>query len=186
MYLIAGLGNPGNRYSGTKHNVGFAAVDYLADKYNVKINKIKFKSLYGEMNINGEKVLLMKPQTFMNNSGESIREVKEYFKIPVENIIIIQDDIDLEPGKLRLRRKGSAGSHNGLKSIIYLLQDEKFPRVKIGIGKQRPGQDLAEYVLSGFRKEEADIIKEAVETAGDAAVSIVSDGIDKAMNRYNS
>lgn len=185
MYLIVGLGNPGNRYVNTKHNVGFNTIDCLSEKLNVKINKIKFKSIYGETNIAGDKVILMKPQTFMNKSGESVREAKEYFKIPSENIIVIQDDIDLDIGKIRLRRKGSAGSHNGLKSIIYLLKEENFPRIKIGIGRQETGQDLADYVLTGFKKEDRFLIDEAIEGAAEASISIVKDGIDKAMNKYN-
>lgn len=185
MYLIVGLGNPGSRYRNTKHNVGFGAIDYLAEEYGVKINKIKFKSVYGELNVSGEKVILMKPQTFMNKSGESVREAKEYFKIPTENIIVIQDDIDLAVGALRIRRKGSAGSHNGMKSIIYLLKEDEFPRVKIGIGRQEPGRDLADYVLSGFRKEDAQDVEDAIKKAGDASIAIVRDGIDKAMNEFN-
>lgn len=185
LYLIVGLGNPGSRYRNTKHNVGFGAIDYLAEEYGVKINKIKFKSVYGELNVSGEKVILMKPQTFMNKSGESVREAKEYFKIPTENIIVIQDDIDLAVGALRIRRKGSAGSHNGMKSIIYLLKEDEFPRVKIGIGRQEPGRDLADYVLSGFRKEDAQDVEDAIKKAGDASIAIVRDGIDKAMNEFN-
>lgn len=186
MYLIAGLGNPGNKYKGTKHNVGFETIDYLSDKYNTKINKIKFKSIFGEVNIDGQKVILMKPQTFMNNSGEAIREAKEYYKIPIENIIVIQDDIDLDLGKLRVKRKGSSGSHNGLKSIIYQIQDENFPRVKIGVGRQNPGEDLANYVLTGFKREDIPMMEETIKTAGEAAISIVENGIDKTLNKYNS
>ena len=134
MYIIAGLGNPGREYDMTRHNIGFEVIDYLAEQYNVKVNKLKFKSLYGETNLGGEKVYLVKPQTYMNLSGEAIREFCAFYKIPSENVIIINDDISLEAGKVRIRRKGSAGGHNGLKSIIYQLGTDEFPRIKMGVG----------------------------------------------------
>lgn len=185
MYVIVGLGNPGTKYSGTRHNVGFDVIDCLADKYGVKINKMKFKSLYNEISLEGEKVIILKPQTYMNNSGQSVKEIKEYFKVPVENIVVVQDDIDLELGKIRIRRKGSAGSHNGLKSIISLLQEDKFPRIKIGVGRPVEGQDLADFVLSGFRREERMAIEQSIEKSAEAVEAIVKHGLDRSMNEYN-
>ena len=187
MYIIAGLGNPGREYDMTRHNIGFEVIDYMADQFNVKINKLKFKALYGEVNIAGEKVYLMKPQTFMNLSGEAIREFSAFFKIPAENIIIINDDISLERGKIRIRRKGSAGGHNGLKSIIYQLQTDEFPRIKMGVGAPtHEDYDLADFVLGRFSKEEIPILEDAIIKASKAAEEIIKKGIDSAMNKYSS
>ncbi len=185
MYIIAGLGNPGKEYDMTRHNIGFEVIDYIADKYKVKVNKLKFKSLFGEMNIGGEKVYLIKPQTYMNLSGEAIREFSAFYKIPPQNIIIINDDISLETGKLRIRRKGSAGGHNGLKSIIYQLNSDEFPRIKMGVGENKQG-DLADYVLGRFKKEEIPIMEDAIIRAAEASVEIVKSGIDSAMNKFSS
>ncbi len=185
MFVIVGLGNPGNAYKGTRHNIGFEVIDYLAEKNNIKVNKIKFKSVYGEGNIGGEKVLLVKPQTFMNRSGETVRDIYNYFKLPIENLIILVDDIDIDFASVRIRRKGTAGSHNGLKSIIYLLQRDDFPRIKIGIGKKRDQEDLADFVLSKFSKDELFDIRNSIEVSSKACEDIIKIGIENAMNIYN-
>ena len=186
MFVVVGLGNPGKNYANTRHNVGFDTLDLLAHRNNIKINKIKFKSVYGEGSIGGEKVLLLKPQTYMNNSGIAILELYNFYKLSIKNIIVVVDDIDIEFGTIRVKGKGSAGSHNGLKSIIYHLQSEDFPRVKIGIGEKREGQDLANFVLSKFTKDERVDIDAAIEKAALAVETIVNYDINKAMNEFNS
>jgi len=184
MYIIVGLGNPGRQYDGTRHNVGFHVIDLLAQRHNIKVNKLKHKALYGEGFWAGEKVILAKPQTFMNLSGESVRDMVEFYKIEPENLIVVYDDIDIDTGLLRIRMKGSAGSHNGMKSIIYQVQSQDFPRVRIGIGRPE-FEDLSSYVLGKFTKDEIPLIKDAIENASDAIEMIVEKGIDLAMNRYN-
>ena len=187
MYLIAGLGNPGTKYEMTRHNIGFHTIDYIADELGVKVKKLKYKGLYGECEIGGEKVLLLKPQTFMNLSGESIVEFVKFFKIPVENVIIISDDISLDTGRIRVRPKGSAGGHNGLKSIIYMLSSDAFPRIRIGVGA--PGHsdyDLADYVLGKFSKDEIPVLEDAIIKAYKAAQEIIKRGVGSAMNKFNS
>lgn len=185
MYVVVGLGNPGKDYANTRHNIGFNTVDLIGKRNNINLNKIKFNSVYGEGNIGGQKILLVKPQTYMNNSGTSVREVSQYYKVPIENIIVVVDDIDIEFSSVKLRAKGSAGSHNGLKSIINHLQKEDFPRVKVGIGKKHENQDLADFVLSRFSKDEQIDIDMSIITAAEAVESIIKDGIDIAMNKYN-
>lgn len=186
-YMIVGLGNPGKQYESTRHNAGFICIDILAEKYGIKINKLKFKSLLGEGRIEGKRCLLLKPQTFMNLSGEAVREAADFYKIPPERIIVICDDISLEPGKIRIRRKGSAGGQNGLKNIILHLNGDNFPRIKVGIGaKPNPEYDLADWVLSHFSKDEAKLIKDAAEKVIGATEYMVKDNIDKAMSDYNS
>lgn len=186
MYIIAGLGNPGRNYTGTRHNIGFEAADALASKFDIKFNKTKFKADIGEGIIGGEKVILAKPQTFMNLSGESIRPLRDWYKVPDENIIIIYDDISLPLGKLRLRAKGSAGGHNGMKSIIYQLGTDLFPRLKIGVGApQNENIDLADFVLGKFSKEETKILTESVIKATEAVESIVLRGVGETMSRFN-
>jgi PTH1 family peptidyl-tRNA hydrolase len=185
IFLIAGLGNPGSKYDNTRHNVGFDAIDYLSAKLNVKLSRIGFKGVYGEGEIDGTRTILLKPQTFMNLSGESIREIVAWYKIPVEKVLVIYDDIDLEPGKIRVRPKGSSGTHNGMKSIIYQLQSDGFPRIRIGIGRAPEKWDLADYVLSKFSKEDREVINGSIEKAVDAAVTIVGKGVEKAMNSFN-
>lgn len=186
-YFIVGLGNPGRQYETTRHNAGFICLDMLAEKYNAKVNKLKFKSLMGEARIGGARCLLLKPQTFMNLSGEAVRDAVEFYKIPPERIIVIFDDISLEPGKLRIRRKGSAGTHNGMKNIIYHLKTDMIPRIKIGVGERpNPEYDLADWVLSHFTKKEAEEIKKAAENAIGAVELMVKDQIDKAMSDFNS
>ena len=185
MYVVVGLGNPGKDYTKTRHNIGFNVVDLIAKRNNINLNKIKFQSVYGEGIIGGEKILLMKPQTFMNNSGISVRDVYQYYKIPIENIIVVVDDIDIDFSTVRIRAKGSAGSHNGLKSIINYLGNENFPRVKVGIGKKYENQDLASFVLSRFSPDEQEDINISLVTAAEAVESIIKDGINQAMNKYN-
>lgn len=186
MYIIAGLGNPGKKYVGTRHNMGFEALDAVAAKYDIAIKKAKFNALYGEGTIEGEKVVLVKPQTYMNLSGESIREFKSWYKTDDSQIIIIYDDVSLPVGKMRIRPKGSAGGHNGMKSIIYQLGSEDFPRIKIGVGSpDNPDYDLADYVLGKFTKAEVkELIQKAIDTA-DAVGEIIKNGIEKAMTKYN-
>ena len=185
MKIIAGLGNPGKEYENTKHNVGFLTIDILAEKYGIKVNKIKFKGLVGEGMIGTEKVILVKPQTYMNLSGQCIREIVAFYKLDMEDLVVIYDDIDLPMGNLRIRKKGSAGTHNGMRSIIYDLQDDGFPRVRVGIGGERKG-DLANYVISGFSGDDRKLIEEAIVKAADAVTCLVEDGIDRAMVDYNT
>lgn len=185
MFVVVGLGNPGKDYAKTRHNVGFDTIDLLAERNNIKLNKIKFKSVYGEGFINGKKVILVKPQTYMNNSGESLRDIYNFYKVPIENIIVIVDDVDIEFAQVRIRGKGGAGSHNGLRSIIYLLKRDDFPRIRIGIGKNRVGQDLANFVLSRFSKEERQVIEESILTGAEAVETIIKNGIDEGMNQFN-
>ena len=184
MYMIAGLGNPGKRYENTRHNIGFIALDLLAERNDIKINKIKHKALVGEGRISGQKVLLIKPQTYMNLSGQSIREVMEYYKEEIDHLIVIYDDIYIPVGTVRIRKKGSAGTHNGMRSIVYDLKSDQFPRIRIGMGSSHKG-DLRDFVIGGFSKEEKEPLEEAVRRAVLAAECIVEKGIDKAMNEYN-
>lgn len=186
-YLIVGLGNPGRQYELTRHNAGFLFADLLADKSNEKISKIQFKSVTALTDVGGHKCLLMKPQTFMNNSGEAVKQAAAFYKIPPEKIIVVFDDISLPCGKLRIRRKGSAGGHNGIKSIISHLGSDNFPRVKLGVGeKPHPEYDLADWVLSNFKKDEIPALREAAEKACDAVELIVKGDTDKAMSNFNS
>ena len=186
-FLIVGLGNPGKKYELTRHNAGFLFADLLADKQGVKISKIQFKSVTADIELAGKKCLLMKPQTFMNNSGEAVKQAAAFYKIPPEKIIVVFDDISLPCGKLRIRRKGSDGGHNGIKSIIYLLNSDKFPRVKLGIGeKHHPDYELADWVLSAFKKDELSALREAAENACSAVELMVQGDIDRAMSNFNS
>lgn len=186
-YMIVGLGNPGKKYEFTKHNAGFLCIDLFAQNLGVKIDRLKFKALIADVKIGEKRCLLMKPQTFMNLSGEAVREAAEFYKIPCEKIIVIFDDISLEPGKLRIRRKGSDGGHNGIKSIIYQLQSDNFPRIKLGIGKKpHPDFDLADWVLEPFTKDALAALRSAADNAC-AAIELMIDGkIDEAMSKYNS
>lgn len=186
-YLIVGLGNPGRQYELTRHNAGFLFADLLADKNSTNINKIQFKSVTASVDVGGHKCLLIKPQTFMNNSGEAVKQAAAFYKIPPERIIVVFDDISLPCGKLRIRRKGSAGGHNGIKSIIYHLNSDNFPRIKLGVGeKPHPDYDLADWVLSNFKKDEIPALREAAEKACDAVELIVKGDTDKAMSNFNS
>ena len=185
-HIIAGLGNPGTEYEKTRHNAGFLAIDYIASKYNVNINKLKFKALVAEADISGKRVLLMKPQTFMNSSGEAIGEAAAFYKIPAENILILHDEISFDAGIIRIRRKGSAGGHNGLKSIIAHISSEAFPRIKIGVGqKPSPDYDLVKWVLGRFPAEDIKRIEDRFSDILNSAELILSDEIDSAMNKYS-
>ncbi len=185
MYVIAGLGNPGKKYENTRHNMGFLTLDALSEKYGIKVGKIRHKAFVGEGNIAGEKVILVKPQTYMNLSGESLREVVAYYKVPIENLLVIYDDMDLETGTLRIRKKGSSGGHNGMKSVIYQLQDDGFPRIRIGIGSNDAG-DWKDYVCGAITEKEEAILKGTIDMAVDAITCMIENGIDIAMNRYNA
>jgi len=186
MYIIVGLGNPGKQYTHTRHNVGFDTIDILADKYRISINDKKHKALYGKGTIENQKVILVKPQTFMNLSGESVRAFIDYYKVDEqEELIIIYDDISLEPGQLRLRVKGSAGGHNGIKSIIRHLGGQVFKRVKVGIGEKPRCYDLADYVLSRFSKAERELVDDSLERAANAVVKMITGNMEAAMNEYN-
>jgi PTH1 family peptidyl-tRNA hydrolase len=185
MYIIAGLGNPGMEYMGTRHNAGFSVIDELADKYNISVDMCKHKGLLGKGVIAGEKVILVKPQTYMNNSGECIREVMDYYKEDISHLLVIFDDISLEPGKLRLRPKGSAGGHNGIKSIIAHMGSDQFQRVKFGVGSKPQGWDLVDWVLGKFPTDQYELLRESNKRACDAVECILTEGIESAMNRYN-
>ena len=185
-WLIVGLGNPGKEYERTRHNAGFRAVDILADKLNVKIDKLKFQGLYCQTNYNGVKLFLLKPQTYMNLSGRSVLQLSAYFNVPPQRIIVMFDDISLEPGRLRLRADGSAGGHNGIKSIIQEVGSQAFPRVKIGVGaKPNPNYDLADWVLSSFSALEERALSVSLNNAADAALAIIDHGVPEAANRFN-
>lgn len=184
-YIIAGLGNPDRKYENTRHNAGFMTLDFLADRLDVRIDRIKYKSLCTTAVINDKKVLLMKPSTYMNNSGLAVKEAMSFFKIPPEKTLIVLDDISLDVGKLRIRRKGSDGGHNGMKNIIYLSGSDQFPRIKIGVGKKPEQWDLADWVLSTFTSTEQKSLQTAVENACSAIELIIGGQTDKAMNLYN-
>ena len=183
MYAIIGLGNPGKEYENTRHNMGFKTMDVLAQKTNTKIEKIKFRSLIGETMINGNKVILVKPQTYMNNSGIAVREVSEYYKIDPENILVIYDDVDLPEGTIRIRPFGSAGTHNGMKSVVYQLFSDRFPRIRIGIGGAHG--DMIDYVIGNVSKEDISTFQEAWERAAEATICYIEEGIEIAMNKFN-
>lgn len=186
MYIIAGLGNPSLKYKGTRHNMGYDAIDNIADRNNISFNIRKFKSLCGSGVIQGEKVLLLKPETFMNLSGEAVKAAVDFYKInPEDELIVIYDDISLAPGKLRIRAKGSAGGHNGIKNIISHLRTEKFKRIKVGVGDKPEGMDLADFVLGRFQKIERITVDKGLDDAAKAVEVIIAEGIDKAMNMFN-
>lgn len=187
MYVIAGLGNPKKEYENTRHNIGFAVIDMLAERHGIRISEARHKGLIGKGFINGEKVILVKPLTYMNLSGECIREVLDYYKVDAkENLIVLHDDISLEPGTVRIRKKGSAGGHNGLKNIILHLGHDTFQRVKIGVGEKPEGYDLADYVLGHFSKQEKELMEQVASQVCDAVEVMMKDGPDAAMNRFNS
>ena len=186
-FLIVGLGNLGRQYENTRHNAGFITLDVIAEKAGARVDRIKFKGLCGEGMLGGKKVLFLKPSTFMNLSGQAVQEAMAFYKLPPEKVLVIFDDISLEPGRLRIRRKGSDGGHNGIKNIIYLSGKDTFPRIKMGVGKKpNPGWDLADWVLSRFTEDELKAIQDAAERAASAAELIVQGKIDEAMNRYTS
>ena len=186
-FLIVGLGNPGRQYENTRHNAGFITLDVIAEKAGARVDRIKFKGLCGEGMLGGKKVLFLKPSTFMNLSGQSVQEAMSFYKLPPEKVLVIFDDISLDPSKLRIRRKGSDGGHNGIKNIIYLSGKDTFPRIKMGVGKKpNPGWDLADWVLSRFTEDEQKALLDAAGKAASAAELIVQGNIDKAMNLYTS
>lgn len=185
MKLIVGLGNPTKEYEGTRHNIGFMAIDALAEEYGIRVDTLKHKAMIGKGMIEGQKVILAKPVTYMNLSGEAVREITDYYKIPAEDVIVIFDDISLDVGMIRIRRKGSAGGHNGIKSIISHLGTMDFPRIKVGIGAKREGQDLADYVLGRFSKADREILTEALKDVKKAVSHMVWDEITEAMNAFN-
>lgn len=184
MYLIVGLGNPENDYSNTRHNMGFNVVNKLAEKYGISIDRNKFKALYGIGNVNGEKIMLLKPQTFMNLSGESVIEAVNYYKIDLDKILVVYDDMDIEPGKIRIRKSGSPGSHNGIKSVTQCLNSQNFARVRVGIGKP-VSKDIIGYVIGAIDDEDKEDLKNGVDKATDAVCAILEHGIDFAMNKFN-
>ena len=185
-WLIVGLGNPGKEYAHTRHNAGFRALDVLADKLGCKVDKLKYQGLYCQVNYDGKKIFLLKPQTYMNLSGRSVLQLSSYFNIPPQRIIVLFDDISLVPGRLRIRGDGSAGGHNGIKSIIAEVGSQDFPRVKIGVGgKAHPDQDLANHVLSGFTALEEKALAFSLKNAADAALMIIEKGVPEAANKFN-
>ena len=185
-WLLVGLGNPGDHYAKTRHNVGFRAIDALAKRLGVKVDRAKFRGLYGQAVFEGQKLILLKPQTFMNNSGLSVMDAARFYKLPPERVIVIFDDISLDVGRLRVRADGSAGGHNGIKSIIGGLNSQAFPRVKIGVGaKPHPDYELADWVLSNFSASEEKTLGPAIERAGEAALAVLTDGVPAAANRFN-
>ncbi len=185
MHIIIGLGNPTREYQATRHNIGFDAITRIADDYHISLDFKKHKAICGKGYVEGEKVILAQPQTYMNLSGESVRELIDFYKVAPEDVIIIYDDISLEVGQLRLRTKGSAGGHNGIKSIISHLGTQEFPRIKVGVGDKPRGWDLADYVLSRYNDEEQPVIREALKNTSEAVKTILKDGMETAMNIYN-
>lgn len=183
MYIIVGLGNPGRDYENTRHNTGFDVVQYFADRYDISINRSKFKALCGEGIVGGSKVVLLKPQTYMNLSGESVLDAVQFYKIGMENLIIIYDDVSLPLGRIRIRPSGSDGGHNGMKSIIYQLGNNNFPRLRVGIGA--PGDNMVDYVIGKFSQEERRIMDDVCKVASDAVFAIINEGVLAAMNKYN-
>ncbi len=185
-WLVVGLGNPGDNYSRTRHNAGFRAVDILGDKLGIRIDRAKYRGLYGQGTYKGQKLILLKPQTFMNLSGLSVMDAARFYKLPPEKIIVLFDDISLDVGRLRIRGDGSAGGHNGIKSIIGSINSQSFPRVKIGVGaKPHPDYELADWVLSAFRPEEEKALAPALERAADATLTLIEHGVYEAANRFN-
>lgn len=186
MYIIAGLGNPGAQYENTRHNAGFLAIEWLQEEYRGTAYKLKHHAQISECKINGERVLLVRPQTYMNNSGESLREILEFYKEDLSHLIVIYDDIDLPAGAVRVRQKGSAGTHNGMRSLLQHLNSGDFPRVRVGIGRpSHPGMELADFVLGRFAKDELPLMREAVINGAKAAAAIVTRGCEAAMGEYN-
>ena len=185
MYLIVGLGNPENDYSRTRHNMGFEVINKLAKEYEIDLSRNKFDGIYGTGIIEGEKVILLKPQTYMNNSGESVIQFKNFYKLEDKDILVISDDIDIDIESIRIKRNGSAGSHNGLKSIVHCLQTEDFPRVRVGVGQPKEDETLVEYVIGYVPNEEYERLEKGIEKAKEAVKVILKDGIENAMNKFN-
>lgn len=185
MYLIVGLGNPESDYAKTRHNMGFNVVNQLAKEYGIEVARTKFNSQYEKAVIEGQKALLVKPQTFMNASGEAVIEFAKFYKVELDKIVIIYDDIDIEPGKIRIRKNGSPGTHNGMKSVVHFLNSEEFPRIRVGIGKPKEEQDMIEYVIGAIPEEEKIKLEEGTKKAKEAIIELLKNGIDVAMNKYN-
>ncbi len=185
MYLIIGLGNPEKDYSNTRHNMGFNTINKIAKQYEIEVIKTKFKGLYGSGIIEGEKVILLKPQTFMNLSGESVKEIIQFYKVDEEQIIVIYDDIDIEPGTIKIRKAGGPGTHNGMKSVVHELNTQNFKRVRVGIGSPIEKADLIEYVIGAIPEEEKEKLEKGTELAKEAVIEIIKNGIDIAMNKFN-
>lgn len=185
MYLIVGLGNPEKEYANTRHNMGFNVINKIAEEYKIEVTNNKYEALFWMGEIEGEKIILLKPQTFMNESGRSVIKFRNFYKIPEENVLVIYDDIDLEPAKIRIRKKGSPGTHNGMKSVTQNLGTNNFPRVRVGIGSPVYKDDLINYVIGKISKEEAVKLDEGVEKAKNAVIEIIKNGVDVAMNKYN-
>lgn len=186
LHVVVGLGNLGKQYDRTRHNVGFEVVDVLSENHSIPISKAKHKGLLGEGKIAGKKVILLKPQTYMNLSGESVREILEFYKLEPSKLIIVYDDIDVLPGEIKVRSKGSGGTHNGMRSILYHLQTDAFPRVRIGIGKPHGQMDLADFVLSKFKADEIKLMQEVISKAASAIECMIGEGVESAMNRFNA
>lgn len=185
MYLIVGLGNPEADYNQTRHNMGVHVINELAKQYEIEISRTKFDGIFGTGVIEGEKVILLKPQTYMNSSGESVIQFKNFYKLDNSNIIVVYDDIDLEPGDVRIRRKGGPGTHNGMKSVVHFLNSDEFPRVRVGIGMPNPDVNLIEHVIGAVEESEWMLLNEGTQRAKEAIIEILKNGIDKAMNLYN-
>ena len=186
IWLIAGLGNPESKYDGSRHNAGFAALDYLAGKWGISVSKTKFQGLWGQGEVSGHKVVLLKPLTYMSLSGDSIAPLAAFFKLPADHVVVLCDDITQNPGKLRIRPSGSAGGHNGLKNIIAVLGTDAFPRIRIGVGAPpHPDYDMADWVLGTLQNQDAETMAEAAQRAADACVCYITEGAQQAMNRYN-
>lgn len=185
MYVIIGLGNPEKDYSNTRHNMGFNTINKLANQYEIEVTKSKFKGLYGTGMIEGEKVILLKPQTFMNLSGESVKEIIQFYKLEMEQIIVIYDDIDIEPGVIKLRKAGGPGTHNGMKSVVHELNTQNFKRVRIGIGAPVDKENLIEYVIGAIPEEDKEKLEKGTDLAKDAVIEIIKSGMDIAMNKFN-
>ena len=185
MYLIVGLGNPEEEYSKTRHNMGFNTINKISQQYNIEVKQNKFQALYGSGMIEKEKVILLKPQTYMNLSGNSVKEVVDFYKIEKEKILVIYDDMDIEPGKIKIRKKGGAGSHNGMKSVVEELQSTDFARIRVGIGQPEFKSDMINYVIGKVSQEEQEILQQGVEKAAKAVEEILKNGIDIAMNKFN-
>lgn len=183
--IIVGLGNPGEQYENTRHNIGFKVVDKVAEKLGIHISKEKFNGMVGEGMYNGKKVILLKPTTYMNLSGSSVVDIVDFYKVPLSELLVVYDDIDIEVGKIRIRPEGSSGTHNGMRNISDMLASHDFPRIRVGTGKPGEGVDLADYVLEKFPEEEREAMKNSVEMAADAVLEILDNGVEKAMNLYN-
>ena len=185
MYLIIGLGNPESEYSKTRHNMGFNTINKLAKQYEINIDKSKFKGLYGDGIIEGEKVILLKPQTYMNLSGESVKEIVDFYKLDINNLIVIYDDMDIEPGKIKVRKSGGAGTHNGMKSVVSELKTQNFKRIRVGIGTPEDKSDLIKYVIGAIPENQVEKLDKGTSLAKEAVIEIIKNGIDKAMNKFN-